>query len=530
MLFTTVRAKFYLLYVCMVLLLATIAFIATIYSWNSYTEKQELLKEYNVFRLSSTVIHMLQKERGLTVKSLFRPTRSNIDELKAWRAKTYSAIVEFHGTQFSQNLRATYAGLHNLVDSKAISPENIFLQYSDCIYEIISAFGSDRSFEHIQHDHLFLSLTNLLMAREHLGKIRAYISVLASNHHVDDVGFFYVKEKFGFYKVSKMEFLKSLKSKQPLYASMIVESEKVKKTDEAILLFLGEKQQGFDYDGWFDLSTGAMDVFYDVEKELSGVYGAFLENEIKKTKVYSLIVLCVTGVVVVASWFYVANLMRSFSSRVENIDAKMKLILKNNDYGVEITDPGNDEISNISNSLNSLLKFTSELLEEKEKMASTDRLTGIYNRTKFLDIFESEFQRFSRYKTTFSVIMVDIDHFKKVNDNCGHNVGDSVLIEVTSLMSKIVRATDVLVRWGGEEFVVLATSSDLQAAVSLAEKIRLAMAEHSFASNLKVTMSFGVAEIEADDSLESIMARADSALYESKRTGRNKVSAISTIK
>ena len=126
--------------------------------------------------------------------------------------------------------------------------------------------------------------------------------------------------------------------------------------------------------------------------------------------------------------------------------------------------------------------------------------------------------------------MMDIDHFKIVNDTYGHNVGDDVLVEVTSMASKIIRATDILVRGGGEEFVVLAPSSELHSAVALAEKLRSVIAEHSFPSGLKVTMSFGVAEIDESDSLKTIMARADAALYESKRTGRNKVCTFSAIK
>lgn len=524
--FTTVRGKFYFLYGCMALLLVTVAGIAFSYSWSIYSEKQRLLAEYNVIRSSTKMIHMLQKERGLTVKSLFRPTLGNNEELKAWRTKTRDAIVGVSNVMVFEGMLERYGRLHAAIDSKAISPGDSFLEYSNIIYEIIVTFSSSQDFEHIQHDHLFLSLTNLLMAREHLGKIRAYISVLSKTHDIDETMLFYVKEKFGLYNISRAEFLRGVKSKYPSYSEVIVEGDKVKSTEEAILSFLRGERQSFDYDSWFDLSTGAMDVYFGIENELSDVYGKYLEEEKTKAKLNGLLVLCIAVVVIVVSGCFVGRFMKSFSSRVENIDEKMKFILKTNDYKIEITDQSHDEISGISNSLNSLLKFTNYLLEEKERLASTDRLTGAYNRTKFIEIFEAEFQRFSRYKTAFSVIIMDIDYFKKINDNYGHNAGDAVLVEVTSMTSRMIRGTDVLVRWGGEEFVVIAPSTELNSAVALAEKLRVAIAEHSFPFDLKVTMSFGVAEIDAGDSLETIMTRADAALYESKRTGRNKVSTL----
>lgn len=522
-LFVTVRGKFYFLYGCMVFLLAGIAIFATIYCWGIYSQKSTLLEEYNAFSSSTKVIHMLQKERGLTVKNFYHPTRESLEELQLWRIATHNEILKGLNVEIYKRILEKHKKLHAKIDSQTISPGDGFLEYSDIIYEIITTFRSDQSFDHVQHDHLFLSLTNLLMTREHLGKIRACILMSSKNEHIDNMLVFYVKEKFGFYSISKSEFLSSLKNKYPSYLNMIVDDKKIKNTEKAILLFLEEKGGKFDYNSWFDLSTEAMNVYYGIENEFFNIYGKYLEVEKAKAKAIALLILCIVVIFIVVSGRFFRKFMKSFSSRVENIDAKMKFILKTNDYKIEITDQSHDEISDISYSLNSLLKFTDHLLEEKEKMASTDRLTGAYNRTKFIEIFETEFQRFSRYKTAFSIIMMDIDHFKVINDNYGHNIGDKVLVEVTSMTSKNIRATDMLVRWGGEEFVVLASSSELSSAVALAEKLRLAIVEHSFSSNLKVTMSFGVAEIEIGDTLETIMARADAALYESKRTGRNKV-------
>ena len=188
--------------------MAAVAVAVASFSWGKYSERQTLLEEYNAFRLSTKAIHMLQKERGLTVKSLFRPTPSNINELQLWRAETNAAILKLSNTSLSREISGRQIMLRGLSDSNAISLEDCFLEYSDIIYEIIATYSSDKSYEHIQHDYLFLSLMNLLMAREHLGKIRARISMSAMNNFLDGESQFYVKEKFGFYKISKEEFLK----------------------------------------------------------------------------------------------------------------------------------------------------------------------------------------------------------------------------------------------------------------------------------------------------------------------------------
>jgi diguanylate cyclase (GGDEF)-like protein len=128
-----------------------------------------------------------------------------------------------------------------------------------------------------------------------------------------------------------------------------------------------------------------------------------------------------------------------------------------------------------------------------------------------------------RYNTPFCIVMMDIDHFKKINDTHGHGVGDTVLKELANLVMQHIRASDILARWGGEEFVLLAPSSTLETTRDLAEKLRQLIAAHLFAGHLKITMSFGIAQYAPNDTLKSIIARADSALYISKHEGRNKV-------
>jgi diguanylate cyclase (GGDEF)-like protein len=164
--------------------------------------------------------------------------------------------------------------------------------------------------------------------------------------------------------------------------------------------------------------------------------------------------------------------------------------------------------------------------EEIHLLATTDSLTGIANRREFSAILEREVARVKRYGKPLSLTMFDLDYFKRVNDTFGHDVGDDVLQAVTGLVKKSIRSVDVVARWGGEEFMVLMPESDMQAAEKASEKLRLAIAGHQFDTVGKVTASFGVAAFEPQDDLNSLLKRADDALYRAKDKGRNRVETL----
>ncbi len=164
--------------------------------------------------------------------------------------------------------------------------------------------------------------------------------------------------------------------------------------------------------------------------------------------------------------------------------------------------------------------------EELQRLATIDSLTGINNRRNFLDLAQKEINRSKRYKHPFSLIMLDIDHFKKINDTYGHSVGDQVLIDFCGICLKTIRESDIIGRLGGEEFAVAAAESDTEATVILAERIRKNVASHTATfgnEKVGVTVSLGVAQMQPDCDLNSILERADNALYQAKGNGRNQV-------
>jgi diguanylate cyclase (GGDEF)-like protein len=174
-----------------------------------------------------------------------------------------------------------------------------------------------------------------------------------------------------------------------------------------------------------------------------------------------------------------------------------------------------------------ILRQRSEQLQDHARdlahQAATDALTGLYNRLRFNERLEEELARSRRTGAPFSLIIYDIDHFKEINDLYGHPVGDRVLVGLSRTVAANVRQTDLLARWGGEEFVILLPDTDAPAAAETAEKLRLLIAHTIFDQIGTITSSFGVAQHNAADSAESLLSRVDNALYRAKLNGRNRV-------
>jgi diguanylate cyclase (GGDEF)-like protein len=161
-----------------------------------------------------------------------------------------------------------------------------------------------------------------------------------------------------------------------------------------------------------------------------------------------------------------------------------------------------------------------------ENQATTDSLTGICNRRKFLELLHMKIQESRRYTMPLALIFFDIDHFKSVNDTYGHETGDHVLQELSSIVTGMIRQTDIFARIGGEEFVILMYNNDVKTGCELAEKIRSNVCLHSFPQMGTVTCSFGVSQFYPDDTAESFIKRADDAMYMAKQAGRNRVETL----
>lgn len=162
-----------------------------------------------------------------------------------------------------------------------------------------------------------------------------------------------------------------------------------------------------------------------------------------------------------------------------------------------------------------------EQCEIEKRLSVTDHLTGLFNRQRLDETVDHEIRRAIRHTSAFSIIMLDLDFFKNVNDTYGHKIGDEVLIEVAKILQQQTRKTDVVGRWGGEEFMIICPEPDGQDGEELAEKVRAKIEQHPFAIVGNITASFGVSLYQQSDQDRSIVERVDRALYQAKRQGRN---------
>ena len=175
--------------------------------------------------------------------------------------------------------------------------------------------------------------------------------------------------------------------------------------------------------------------------------------------------------------------------------------------------------------------------EQIQLLSITDALAGTYNRRYLNDELVREIERSRRYSRPLSVVMADLDHFKRINDEYGHPVGDDVLRGFADLLRASTRQSDCIARYGGEEFIIVLPDTDLMGAVATAEKIRLTCASAPMPAArglIRVTASFGVAVVESEaetttDTAAALLGRADAALYRSKIAGRNRVTSATDL-
>jgi diguanylate cyclase (GGDEF)-like protein len=277
-----------------------------------------------------------------------------------------------------------------------------------------------------------------------------------------------------------------------------------------------------------------------------------LDAKVSTLTTQSLIFIFVTLIVGVGLSFWLGRQIASPLRELADIACQMAA----GDVFTQIDIPSGDEVGQLGEAFNqmtaSVQKREYELrefaagLEQKiqertlelrrhnkqlERIAIEDPLTGIYNRRHFFELAEKEIERAKRYGNSLAVVIMDADHFKKMNDTFGHLIGDQILISLAKLCLENLRGQDIIARYGGEEFVILMPEANHQDAYKTAERLRNLVAETSMiteALDVKITISLGVASWENNEqelNFGTMLARADQALYHSKETGRNRTSS-----
>tara|TARA_Y100001936_G_C16066013_1_gene667315 strand:+ start:534 stop:1859 length:1326 start_codon:yes stop_codon:yes gene_type:complete len=240
----------------------------------------------------------------------------------------------------------------------------------------------------------------------------------------------------------------------------------------------------------------------------------------------SLILLTVLGILI--SFTAAILLIRSIVLPLNKAVAHFKQIAEGN-MDENILAPSKDEIGQVLSGLAAMQEKLRIIIAELDQLASTDKLTGAWNRRRFEDTVEFEIDRLRRYGQRLSLMILDIDHFKKINDLYGHSIGDRVLIDLSSAILSTLRATDSLTRWGGEEFIILCPNTTAETVLKLAERVREKISSVKFEEVGSITLSFGVAECDPNETKEEWLQRADKALYLAKSAGRDQIKTTQSL-
>jgi len=235
-------------------------------------------------------------------------------------------------------------------------------------------------------------------------------------------------------------------------------------------------------------------------------------HDIMYKKYYKILLIALLAIIIslLISYYITKKLKESFSNYQQSIDAQKTQLEELNSTLELKVQQRTEELVNVKNNF--------------EQLATTDALTSLHNRYSLMKLFATEISRSQRYKQPLSIMIIDIDFFKKVNDTFGHSIGDIVLISLSMLIKRSLRSVDIAGRYGGEEFLILLPSTALNSARIFAQRLRKEVQDHSFEIVNHITVSIGLVELLEDETIDEVFKRADALLYKSKGDGRNRVS------
>jgi diguanylate cyclase (GGDEF)-like protein len=233
----------------------------------------------------------------------------------------------------------------------------------------------------------------------------------------------------------------------------------------------------------------------------------------------ALLVIGILLVVIAVVAYWLAALIARPLARLTSAAAKVSA----GDLSVGLPTGGGGEVGYLTQVFNTMVESLRKHHDELERLSTTDTLTGLSNRRHLMNLLKQEIERAKRAGKPFSILMLDVDHFKKYNDDHGHQAGDEVLARIGTVLRNSIRPYDCAARYGGEEFLVMLSATSLDRAKESAERILKQVRAERFEGGL-VTISIGVAEYPSQgDTAKSVIGQADAALYEAKRAGRDQV-------
>ena len=469
------------------------------------------------------LVQEVQKERGLTTAFLASDDGAARAELSAQRKATDFKLAESGHLQEGSFLSGL-GPMREKIDEKKASIREAFGFYTFSLGRVIELMDrlSLESAGHPLQSDLF-GLAHLIRAKEYLGQTRATLLAGPINGRVDPAWHAALGSRYGLFEASIEISLKEINPAMRETLKGALDEAEMQRAQRLIRDAMEGRPIGeieVPRQRWFDTVTEGMNLLREVERyslnELTR--RAIALDEKARLRVF----LQKSGLLALSlllAWLAISSLRLLLQALESALQSARRATRKQSEGRRSARQ--HDETVEITQGFNELL----DLVDQLNVKASTDALTGALNRHGFHEIANGELQRAHRYHRDLAMIIADIDHFKKINDGYGHPVGDRVLCELSRLIRENLRGADVFARWGGEEFIILTPETDIGDAIQLAEKLRLIFEAFRTVGLPVFTASFGVAGYEKGESLETLFAKADKALYRAKESGRNRVEA-----
>ncbi|MGX9366776.1 diguanylate cyclase [Desulfoplanes sp. PS50] len=489
----------------------------------SYDRQRDMAEKLQRSHQLLEVIYNLQIERGKTVGYLAEGHQSLFPDILSRMEATDAACTRSlaEGSDTLQALR----GFREKILASQVTGSETFFFYTRLIETMIDSLARVRFSGCLRLNQDLRALFSLVNAMEFVAQTRGMVYM----------ALFEEISVRNFVHMSWLRFDAALNefSRSAALSSLELSGKEIEReTYREFFALASSLDQGNllkkmdDPEMWFHRATQAVDSLKKAVLEAHTLVAQETAETVQANRV-RIIFLSVALVILVCTLFYLSlstlrNILKPFGRLVADIDH----VITTNDLAHRISLKTGDELDVIADGFNRLLGTAENLVREKDRLARRDTLTGIGNRLCFDETLSAEVQRARRYQMRLSLIIFDIDHFKRVNDIHGHDVGDEVLKAVAQVVRTSVRRTDILARWGGEEFVVLVPETGLDATLTLAEKLRTAIETHHFPPVGRVTASFGATELCPDDSADALLKRADQGLLQAKEQGRNRIVSI----
>ena len=474
------------------------------------------------------------QERGLSNGWLLRRAGGNPAELSDARANVDAALRTLQGDPTTrdetaiQSRSAQLTRYRGQIDRRdvALQASAAFSFYSGLI-DAVQESGAHRlrggmvqvglSYEHVNH---------LRRAAELLATVRGLTNgVLATGVLSADTEQALTRQ-LTLHKLFLHQYEQSVPSSAQAAFAAQVGAPAVREATELANRLVELKQPaalGLDAPAWWTMATEAVDVLQRTASQEAAALSQQADQRIRSTEQQLWATVAVLVTLGVVSLGMVLATVGRIVNGIDRLLAGLEGVGSRRNFSARIDDSRPDEFGVISNGVNKLMAILGQVMEEQEQLTLTDPLTGALNRRGFDVQLAARTHSGRTHATPLCVVMVDVDHFKLVNDNFGHASGDAVLRQLSGLLKHHLRPDDVLGRFGGEEFIVLLQGCDLAEALAVAEKLRATVAAHAFAHGQPLTASFGVASWREGQPPQELVENADANLYRAKQGGHNRV-------